>query len=187
MKKDQRAAPALDRVTAGIREARIDPAVVESAAQRVWARLSERPLTPRPATVEGAPGIRGCDGFRALIPAYLASNLSEPRVLLFEDHVAECVGCRRALHETRSGGARQPISRTEGLRAGRPRLQWAVAALAAAAALGAVIISQGLLFRGGGARATVSSVEGAIYRVSDAGSSVLAPGQEISEGEEVRT
>ena len=71
------------------------PSSTRAAREPVAAMARVAPLAPvTPATDHR---IRGCDGFRALIPAYLAGALAEPRRILFEDHTRECVPCRRAL------------------------------------------------------------------------------------------
>src|SRR5262245_66000691 len=108
-----------DRAVAGAREESIDPRVIDAARERVARRIAaDLEATPgadanargASARAEDAGGaetdhrIRGCDGFRSLIPAYLAGALAEPRRILFEDHTRECVPCRRALAEARRGG-----------------------------------------------------------------------------------
>ena len=55
----------------------------EAAASRVWTRIN-------PAS------IRGCDDFRALLPDFHAGKLSEARMMLVQDHLRECVACRKA-------------------------------------------------------------------------------------------
>ena len=69
----------LDRVAAGIRSEELDASVVESAADRVWARLSSGSVVELPEATATAvvDEIRGCTDFQALIPAYLRKELSE--------------------------------------------------------------------------------------------------------------
>ena len=75
--------PTLEQAVAEIRDEAIDPAVIEAAAARVWARLS----------VASAPGngassvIRNCADFQALIPDYRAGRLSDARAMLVQDHL----------------------------------------------------------------------------------------------------
>src|SRR5678815_3325699 len=91
----------LDKVTAEIRNEKVDSAVVSAAADRVWARVSaaageadfQMPTVDR---------IEGCADFQSLIPAYLAGKLSEARSLLLVDHTHECIPCRRAMNDARS-------------------------------------------------------------------------------------
>lgn len=188
MKKPERTPPTLDEVVAGIRQAALESDVVEGAAARVRSRIAEQlAQAPQTRRVEDGGSIQGCAGFQALIPAYLARSLSAARTLLLEDHVHECVACRRALHEARSGGARPEAVRVRPVAARRPGFGWAMAGLAAAACVGLAVILETQFVHPQGIRATVESVDGAVYRVADAGASTLAPGASLNEGEEVRT
>ena len=90
-KKDQ----ILDKVTAEIRNEKVDPAAVSAAADRVWARVS----AAAGATEFQLPAverIESCADFQSLIPAHLAGKLSEARSLLLVDHTHECIPCRKA-------------------------------------------------------------------------------------------
>jgi hypothetical protein len=82
--------PELERAVSEIRDEPIDDAVVEAAAARVWARLSEAGA----AHHEGQ--IRSCADFQALFAEYRAGKLSDARALLLKDHLHACVACRRA-------------------------------------------------------------------------------------------
>src|SRR5215216_5824043 len=91
----------LDKVTAEIRNEKLDPRAVSAAADRVWARAS----TAAGATEFQLPTvdrIEGCTDFQSLIPAHLAGKLSEARSLLLVDHTHECIPCRRAMNEARA-------------------------------------------------------------------------------------
>ena len=93
--------------------------------------------------------IRGCDGFRGLIPAYLAGALTEPRRILFEDHTRECVPCRRALADARRGaaptGAASSGALADATRRRSPALRYAIAAgIVGVMATGAVLLSSRL-------------------------------------------
>src|SRR6476659_8400256 len=91
----------LDKVTAEIRNEKVDPAAVSAAADRVWARVS----AAAGATEFQLPAverIEGCADFQSLIPAHLAGKLSEARSLLLVDHTHECIPCRKAMNEARS-------------------------------------------------------------------------------------
>ena len=92
----------LDRVAAGIRSEELDAAVVKSAADRVWARISKESVV-EVAEEKPVDEIRGCADFQLLIPAYLRKELSDARSLLLEDHTRECIPCRKALKAARSG------------------------------------------------------------------------------------
>jgi hypothetical protein len=61
--------PALERAVAEICDEPVDPAVLEAAAARVWARIAEAAECAGPVPVpELASHIRSCADFQALIP-----------------------------------------------------------------------------------------------------------------------
>jgi hypothetical protein len=119
----------LDRAMAGIRSERVDQAVVESAAERVRAKLTNEHATAS-APAAHVEHIRNCDDFQKLIPEYLEGSLSAARSLLFEDHTHECIPCRKALKEARYGVTAVPVgpgaSRIPTSR--RTVVRWAIAA-----------------------------------------------------------
>ena len=92
----------LDDATAEIRSEKLDAAVVAGAAQRVWTRMSGEQAAAD-AGVTPVDHIRNCQDFQSLIPTYLQGQLSSARTMLLEDHTRECVPCRKALKEARSG------------------------------------------------------------------------------------
>src|SRR5215211_3041020 len=90
----------LDKVTAEIRNEKVDSAAVSAAADRVWARVSAASETE--VQLPTIDQIEGCKDFQSLIPAHLAGKLSEARSLLLVDHTRECIPCRRAMNEARA-------------------------------------------------------------------------------------
>src|SRR5262245_34697714 len=127
----------LDKVTAEIRNEKVDPRAVAAAADRVWARVS----AATGATEFQLPTvdkIEGCADFQSLIPAYLAGKLSEARSLLLVDHTHECIPCRKAMNEARS---RRSVTIKPAVRKTRFAMQPAVMRWAIAAA---VVIGIGL-------------------------------------------
>src|SRR5581483_10495952 len=103
--------------------------------------------------------------------------------MLVEDHLHTCVACRREFSGPR---AVVPITSSK-----KP-VRYATWALAAAAAIVAGIFARPMLQQGldqvmapSGARATVASVDGELYKVSD--SAPLKVGAAIFEKDEVRT
>jgi len=119
----------LQEAIAAVREESLDAKALDAGLERVARRLSaegsvEAPMAPMAAEQVGdrSPNavsshrIAGCQGFQALIPAFLAGALSEPQRALFEDHTRECVSCRRALNLARHGSPRQ----VSPLRSARP-------------------------------------------------------------------
>jgi hypothetical protein len=175
--EDQFSNPALAQAVMEIREESVDPEVVASAAARVWARLRVE------AAAEPHPFIRGCADFQALIPGYRAGALSPARGLLLEDHLHQCVACRR-VYEGRVTAIPAPQPRPAG--GWRYPVRWATAAVVVAAAGLAIWIAvdrQGM--RTG--RAIVQTVNGTLYEVSAAGIRPLRAGEDLRDGVEIRT
>ena len=175
----------LDQLIKNLRDTQPSPAEMQEAAARVRERLF-----PSPASAGAAPAqhvIRSCADFSALTPAYLAGSLDAGRKLLFEVHTRECVACRKALENTRTGGPRV-IEFAPRHAARRNYAGWAIAA----SALLAVGAATWWGFEqypaiGGGPRAVVDSVDGALYKVAGASLIPLAPGAELAENDAVRT
>ncbi|HEU4835438.1 MAG TPA: FecR domain-containing protein [Pyrinomonadaceae bacterium] len=178
----------LDKVTAEIRNEKVDPAAVSAAADRVWARVS----TAAGATEFQLPTvdrIEGCADFQSLIPAHLAGKLSEARSLLLVDHTRECIPCRKAMNEAR---AKRSVTFTPATRNKRYTMQpaamrWAIAA--------AVVIGIGLLavpfvqrfWPYGEFDATVQAAEGQVYQIADTQTAAVATGAKLQQNEKVRT
>ena len=186
--KSNREEQILDKVTADIRNEKIDSAAVSAAADRVWARVSTA-AGESEFKLPTVDRIEGCGDFQSLIPAYLAGKLSEARSLLLVDHTHECIPCRRAMNEARtrrSATIRPAVS--------KPRfslqpavMRWGVAA--------AVVIGVGLLavpfmqryWPYGDFEATVQAAEGQVYQVADTQTAVVNAGAKLQKGEKVRT
>ena len=180
----------LDRVAAGIRSEEIDVSVVESAADRVWARLSKESAVELPE-IKAVEEIRGCADFQMLIPAYLRKELSDARTLLLEDHTRECIPCRKALKAARGGSAQSasvPTVVKTSARAMRhtPVWKWAIAAtLVIGIGLVAFNIYQRMPIA---ARATLQAANGMVFRVNETESLAVGVGQELgTSGERIRT
>ena len=182
----------IDSATAGIRDEAVDPAAVQAASERVWARLSNnRGSQPRDGAPEVAriDQIRGCGDFQALIPAYLTGSLSAARTLLFEDHTQECIPCRKALKQARSGGEAPVQWSSSGVRpASKSRSavrRWAVAAaVLLVAGLGWALLKPSPF--ADRFTATVYAMNGPVYLISESGTRPLTLGAEIKAGETIR-
>ena len=178
----------LDKVTAEIRNEKVDPTAVSAAADRVWARVS----ATADATEFQLPTvdrIEGCADFQSLIPAHLAGKLSEARSLLLVDHTHECIPCRRAMNEARSkrSVAIKPATRNKRYSLQPVVLRWGIAA--------ALVIGLGLLavpfvqrfWPYGQFDATVQAAEGQVYQIADTRTAAVASGAKLQQNEKVRT
>jgi ferric-dicitrate binding protein FerR (iron transport regulator) len=173
--------PRLEEAAAGMREQEVDPEVLAAAAARVWARLEEatRGATPAPAE-----HIRTCADFQALIPEFRAGRLSEARSLLLQDHLHECVACRRVFE-----GRVVMMAHPEKKLSAPSRyyvVRWAAAAgiVLAAGVAGWMALNFGGSMTG---RATVQAVNGTLYLVTAEGLHPLAAGQDLPDGAEIRS
>jgi len=163
--------PALEQAMIEIRDDAVDPAVMEAAAARVWANLA----------AQCHASLHTCADFQALIPEFKAGQLPAARALLVKDHLHECVACRR-VYEGRVVAMPAPaIARRVNYTA-----RWAVAAT--------VVVAAGLsvwfaVDQNGNrtGRAIVQAVNGTLYEILPTGIQVLAAGQDLPDGVEVRT
>jgi hypothetical protein len=165
--------PELEQAVTEIRNDTVDPAVVEAAAARVWAKLSAAQSSHLP--------LRTCADFQSLIPDFRAGYLSEARATLVRDHLHECVACRK-VYEGRV--VTMPVKTA-------PRSTWHPARWAVAAAVflaaGGTIVYFTQFYGAGSGRAIVQDVHGALYIVADAGLRPLATGQDLPDSVELRT
>lgn len=184
-----------------------DAAACEQAAGRALdaalARLASDAATGAPSAHAAEPfeTIRGCDDVCALLDAYVAGDLPEPKALLVQDHTRECLPCRRALMAAREGrsvdgvaapapGAWNPEQGADATRRSRTmdRRWWVAAAAMAVVALGvAVLMATGLLGGPAAVYAQVDAIDGGLYLVDESGNRPLSAGDEIRRGEQVRT
>ena len=172
----------IEQIVKEIREDQPDPSVVEQAAERVRANLFGVD-----AAHTGAGSLRSCADFQALMPAYLSKTLAPARSLLLVDHTHQCVSCRQALEAARMGKVRT-LSRPTPIQRSIPQgMKWALAAAVAIgvglstwATVRAILPAQGV-------RATVQTVNGVLYRVSDGASTPVFSGFEIGERQPIRT
>jgi len=165
--------PELERAMSEIREEALDPAAIEAAAARVWTKLAD--------TLPGT-HLRTCADFQALLPEYRAHRLSPARATLVEDHLHNCVHCRKVYE----GRVAAMPSRQESRRVTVIPMRWAVAAgVLVVAGLSAYVV---LNYVGGpNGRAIVQTVNGTLYEVSPDGVRPVSTGQALPEGVELRT
>ncbi|HEX5875500.1 MAG TPA: FecR domain-containing protein [Pyrinomonadaceae bacterium] len=178
----------LDKVTAEIRNEKVDPAAVSAAAERVWARVSAA-AGETEFQLPAIEVIEGCKDFQSLIPAYLAGKLSEARALLVSDHTHECIPCRKALKEarTRHSVVMKPAARQSRFTLQPVVLRWGIAA--------ALVLGLGLLaipfmqrfWPTGNFEATVQAAEGQVFQIADTKTASVNAGAKLQQGEKVRT
>jgi hypothetical protein len=178
----------LDKATAGIRDEQIDSAVVDGAAERVWARLAAETIA-QPETV-AATRIGDCADFQSLIPAYLTGSLSEARSLLLVDHTHECIPCRKAMKDARSRRM-APVKKATATRRYSIQpvvLRWGIAA---ALVIGVGLIALPFIQRwaplGGDLEATVQAAEGQVFEIADTRSTPVTAGEKLDKGDRIRT
>jgi hypothetical protein len=186
--KSNREDQILDKVTAEIRNEKINEPAVSAAADRVWARVSAAAGETefQLPTVER---IEGCRDFQTLIPAYLAGKLSEARSLLLVDHTHECIPCRKAMNEARTKRTAtfKPAARKTSYSLQPVIMRWGIAA--------ALVIGLGLLavpfvqrfWPYGNFDATVQAAEGQVYQIADTRTAAVGNGAKLQQGEKVRT
>jgi hypothetical protein len=172
----------LDGISNDIRSDRLDGATEEAVKQRAWSRITAELGSSH------AP-LRGCDDVRLLVPRFVEGSLPEARALLVEDHIRDCVRCRRSLMEARGLAKGSPPPSTVVRRSTlAPWMKMAAAAvvLIGLGAIGvrmiaSVIVDHNLV-------ATVEAVEGVLQPVT-AGKTPAAvqPGATVRARVPVRT
>jgi hypothetical protein len=177
----------LDQAISELRGEQPDAKTLSASAERVWQRLQ---------TGEGAEAassalqpIRGCADIRSLLPAFHAHELPAARALIVEDHLRECVSCRSYASGRGADGATSVRWQMDAASRG---FQWSFARLAYAAT--AMVLLVALVWTGRwyfagppGSRAQIDSIEGQAHRIGSAGERALKQGDEVGEGEFIRT
>ena len=179
----------LDQAIEEIRNAPVSAEAVEKAAAKVRHRLQEEyyKVLPYPSASE-VDRIQSCEDFRALIPAYLTASLTPSRRLLFEDHVRECVSCRKAQETAKRGAsgvsAPRPVRRQQQVL----QLKWIAplaAALLIAVGLQTSVVREWLWPID--VHAVVQMVDGGLFRVSGHDVQGVKAGFRVERGQTVRT
>lgn len=189
MKRESHNANAIfEGVTSEIRCERLDDSAVDAAAERVWARLLNERASSE-AGVAPVDRIRGCADFEKLIPAYLHGGLSDARALLLEDHTRECLACRKALKEARTGRTETaPVFTPQTPNLRYTVMKWGIAAvLVIGLGLTATWLIQRLRGQLQTLHAVVQAADGSVYRVADVSTRPVAAGEQLQRGERIRT
>jgi predicted anti-sigma-YlaC factor YlaD len=175
----------LDEAVTALRAEQPPAEAMTAAGERVWQRLSQE-NTAKIVVQQGS--IRGCEGVRQLLPQYRAGTLAAARATLVEAHLHECPACRREAQNIR-GAAKASAWSSALPQVSNRGFYRAVAAAAAVLVIGvAVYLVQDSIFSApAGMRARVESLNGSLYRIGASGEQVLKVGDELQEGENIRT
>ena len=160
----------LERALQEMKEEDTDAGTLEAARARVWENVRNA-------------GSATCAEFRQDFRAYLANELGGNRRILVEDHLSRCLGCRAKIAEMKG---ERPIV-VMPVRSSSRWVQRGALAAAAAVLFGVLYLGRGVIdsmMAPSGARATVVSADGGLYRLA-VGS--LEAGAAIGERESVRT
>ena len=178
----------LDQAISQLRGEELDTKTLAVSAERVWQKLQAAEGDETAAS--SLQPIRGCADIRALLPAFHQHELPPARALIVEDHLRECVSCRSYAHGRGVDGGTSVHWRMEPTSRG---FQWSFARLAFAAAT--VVLLVALTWTGrnwylagpAGNRARIDSIEGQAYLIGMSGEHSLKPGDEVGQGEFIRT
>src|SRR5580765_4448277 len=173
----------LDQSLAALRAEMPDQETIHAAGSHVWQRLSEE-ATALPQ-VES---IRGCADVRNLLVQYRAGQLAPARALLVESHLHECVACRREAETGKRGSSTLAPWKQELPQVRNTGFRWVAAAAAIVLFAVSIYFVQDKFFSGPqGMRARVESLNGVLTRVGYSGDQPLKVGDEVTEGQRVRT
>lgn len=178
----------LDQAISELRGEQPDAKILAASAEHVWQKVQAG--LGEEATAGALQSIRGCADIRAMLPAFHKQELPPARALIVEDHLKECVSCRSFAHgravEGNTGTSWQMEASTRGFQWSFGRLSFAGAALAVLVAAGWA--GYGWYVAGPpGNRARIDSIAGQAYSVGLTSERALKPGDEITQGQFIRT
>jgi hypothetical protein len=175
----------LDHALSAMRAEQPDHETMHAAGDRVWQHISQEASFASSAQVVS---IRSCEDVRTLLPQYRSGQLAPARALLVESHLHECVACRREAETGKRGFAAPAPWKHELPQEGNTGFRWVAAAAAIALFAVATYFVQDKFFSGPqGMRARVESLSGVLNRVGYSGDQPLKVGDEVTEGQMVRT
>jgi ferric-dicitrate binding protein FerR (iron transport regulator) len=176
----------LDRAIEAIREDTPDAATVEAAGRRAWAAIAAEA-----SAVEHADHIGGCAGFQALLPLRRSGQLTAAKRMLLEDHLHECVTCRRLSQGLTVTSAPAPTPAPAPVIEMKPRRRIAPAYKWVAAAAAMVTIGWFAYQQYGpapaGPRATVLAADGTVFVIRDGAVTPARAGEVLNDREALRT
>jgi ferric-dicitrate binding protein FerR (iron transport regulator) len=173
----------LDKAVTAMRSDLPESETMHAAGERVWQRLNQEA-----SAVEQVESIRGCEDVKKLLVQYRGGQLAPARALLVESHLLECVACRREAETEKSERTNLQAWKHELPQVQNTGFRW-VAAIAAIIvfAVSTYFIQQKFFSGPQGMRARVESFSGILNRVGYNGDQPLKVGDEVSEGDHVRT
>ncbi len=175
----------LDHALNALRAEQPDQESMNAAGERVWQRVSQEAAFPSAAQVVS---IRGCEDVRALLPQYRTGKLAPARALLVESHLHECVSCRREAETGKRQRSALATWKQELPQVANTGFRWVGVAAAIVILAVATYFVQDKFFSGPqGMRARVESLNGVLTRVGYSGDQSLKVGDEVTEGQMVRT
>jgi len=175
----------LDKAIAAVRDDEPDTQTIHSATANAWQRISQ--AVGIEATVAPLNRIEGCADVQLLLADFEAHRLSPARAMLVADHLRECASCR--VHAKTNKPESVLPWRVNSVM--RPRHwsfgQYALAASVLLATVVGITIGRSGILAPSGYRAALASVDGALYRVDATGEHNVKVGDQLGEGETVRT
>ena len=178
----------LDEAISELRAEQPDAKMLSASAERVWQKVQAGLGEEGSSSV--LQSIRGCADIRALLPAFHQHELAPARALIVEDHLKECISCRSYAHGRAVDGKVGDGWRMEPAARG---FQWSFGRLSLAAAAATLLVAVGwtgynwYIEGPPGSRARIDSIAGQAYRIGWGGESALKQGDEVSQGEFIRT
>ncbi len=173
----------LDDAIRAVRADEPDAGTLSQAAARVSQRVQLSASEIPSQTLQ----VRGCEDVQRLLPAFRAGKLPSERTLVIEMHLRDCVACRRIAHGKDAGTEVDWTVPVPMRRKPQGRLRFAFALAAATVAFATFFVYSAYLAIPAGARARVQSLDGLAYRTSASGEVAAKIGDELAEGETLRT
>lgn len=201
----------IEKAAHAVRDEQTDASAIEDSGARVWARIAAHAAENSSAEKSYSEGIhtmqnekeqiRSCGDFQSLIPAYLDGKLSTARRLLLEDHSNECISCRKEMKAQRNLSAAKAATyvapthspRSKARATGRSIsrtgiVRWSLAAaVVLCVGIAGLFMYERIDLSGRTMAATLDSVNGEAYVVSDSQTRQLSAGEQLQKGEHLRT
>jgi hypothetical protein len=178
MTQDNRNHPDLDAAINAMRNAEPTPEQIRVSSTRMFHNLQTTATEAQPELIQG------CDDIVRLLPLYKSGELSAQRALLVQTHLRDCVTCRQHAEGRTTVLQWKPATTVRGTR------RWSGFAVAAAVIVFAAIglyINNTYFAIPAGARGTLQSLDGAAYLVTPSGDRTISVGQQLQDGDVLRT